>query len=230
MKKLFLAFMLLSVTCTFAADFPRNTDAVLDYLYAKLGNNVARTAISTDNIDYKICNLQYQACKDERTILRLLTRHIAVADQLMKSKTNNDGKRGLLIANSAQQCAVLLLKDNILAAGIAVGMIQPNINLADEDFNSSKGRINIANEILDAVKTIDDDNAIISVYNMILKLTGKHPNTADAYKIKYAYYQYQHSRYKEALAIMDTLVEPNMITGSQQLRKDIEDKLNKAVN
>jgi hypothetical protein len=229
MKKLFLAFMLLCASCAFATDFPRNTDAVLDYLYARLGNSVSRTTISTDNIDYKICNLQYQACKDERTILRLLTRHVAVADQLMKSKANGDSQRGLLIAYAAQNCASLLLKDNILAAGIAVGMIQPNINVAEDDFNSSKGRINIANEILDAVKTIDDDNAIISAFMMILKLTEKHPNTADAYRIKYAYYQYLHNRYKEALVIMDTLIESNMITGSQQLRKDIENKLNKAV-
>jgi len=230
MKKLLLAVMLLCVSCAYAADFPRNADAVLDYLYAKLGNNVTRNTISTNNIDYKMCNLQYQACKDERSILRLLTRQISVADQLMESKVTGDGQRGILIAYTSLNCANLILKDNTLAAGIAVGMIQPNINLASDDFNSSNGRINIANEILDAAKTIDDDAAIIKAFDLLITLTVKYPNTVDAYRIKYAYYQFQHTRYNEALAQLDAMTEPNMISGAVQLRNDIQSKLNKAVN
>ncbi len=152
-----------------------------------------------------MCNLQYQACNDERAILRVLTRHIAIADQLMDSKTLGDGQRGLLIAYAALNCANLTLKDNILTAGIAVAIIQPNINLAEDDFNSSKGRINIANDILDTAKTIDDNAVIIKAFDLLIALTAKYPNTADAYHIKYAYYQYQHARYPEALAQLDAM-------------------------
>ena len=230
MKKLLLAIMLLCVSCVYAADFPGNADAVLNYLYVKLGNNVAKTAISTNGIDYKMCNMQYQACKDERSILRLLTRHIAVADQLMDSKINGDGQRGLLIAYSAYKCANLNLKDKTLAAGIAIGMIQPNINLAIDDFNSENGSIYIANEVLDSAKAIDDDASIIKAFELLIILNKNFPDNLDAYRIKYAYYLYQHKYYAAALMQLDSMTEAGMIKGTIKLRNDIVGKLNKAVN
>ncbi len=230
MRKLLLAVMLLCVSFAYAADFPGNADAVLDYIYAKLGNNVARTAISTNGIDFKMCNMQYLACKDERSLLRLLTRHIAVADQLMDSKVVGDGQRGLLIAYSAYKCANLNLKDKTLAAGIAIGVIQPNINLAIDDFNSENGRIYIANEVLDAAKAIDDDASIIKAFELLVTLNKKFPVNLDAYRIKYAYYLYQHKYYAGALVQLDSMTEADMINGTITLRSDIVGKLNKAVN
>ena len=72
MKKLLLAIMLISATIAFAADYPYDANEVQDYLYTKLGGSVSMTMISTDGIDGKMCMLQYQTCKDNRAILRIM--------------------------------------------------------------------------------------------------------------------------------------------------------------
>lgn len=232
MKKLLLiiVMMILSVVSVFAADFPCDVYAVQDYLYAKLEGKMSRAAISTDGIDAKMCMLQYRACKDNRAILRLLTRHIYVADQLMNSSINGDGQRGILIAYASLICANLYLKDKSLAAGIAVGIIQPNINFASDDFTSDQGKRYIANEILDAAKVIDNDEAIIKAFDLIINITQKYPNTVDAYHVKFAYYLNDHANYSEALAQLNAMSDPNMIAGVTLFKSNLETKLNKAVN
>jgi hypothetical protein len=230
MKNLFfVAIMLLTSLNIYAADYPRDVNAIQEYLHAKLGGLVSRATISTDRIDAKISLLQYQACKDERALLRVLTRHIAVSEQLMTSKANGDGQRGLLIAYSALKCANIYLKDKVLAAGIAVGMLQPNIGLAADDFVSDNGKRFIANEILDAVTNIDDDEAIIKAYNLIIQITVSNPNTVDTYRTKYAYYLYDHAKYTEALSILNSMTDPSLIAGVSKLRMNTINKLDKEV-
>lgn len=229
MKKLLLAIMLLCVSCVYAADFPHDADVVLDYLYTKLGNTVSRTSISTNGIDGKMCLLQYQACKDERSMLRLLTRHIAVADQLMDSEVNGDGQRGLLIAYASLICVNTNLKDKTLAAGIAIGMIQPNIELASDSFTDDTGKRYLANEILDASIAIDNDEAIVKAYNLVISITQKSPNIVDPYHIKYAYYLNNHGDYAGALSQLNFMTDSGMVVSTSAFKAILNAKLNKKV-
>jgi hypothetical protein len=229
MKKLFLlAVMLITAVCAYSADFPRSVDAVQDFIYAKLGNQVSRATLSIDKIDVKTCNLQYQACKDDRALLRVLVSHINAANQLMQKGA--DGNRGILVAYAAFKCADMRLKDKELSAGIAVAILLPNINLATDDYNSGYGRLYITNDILNAVRSIDDDDSIVKIYKLIIDQSKDHPNTSDAYRIVFADYQYNHARYVEALAILNAMTDKNLIDGVAAFKIKVENKVNKAVN
>jgi len=197
-------------------------------LAAKGGPGAVAMSPMPTSPEFSWCQKHYEAAaklKDQRVIYRVMNSHLQRAAQLLASKDAEDHYKGLAMIFACSWHASDKLKDRALATQIVDGYVMGYLDRAnplEQNWLSKTGLLTLATAVY--IQAEDWERCVAS-YQEFLRHARKRSddNTADACRLKLAYYLLKLNRPEEAKEYLDG-IDPrgSLAGGADKLRPQLE--------